>query len=546
MRRPRRELSEGTRRLVEELYRTGSIRAYSAPSGNRLQLIRQIGESGEPEAIPELLPLAVTGRAKEAEAVAQAIGKLVRILRPKEFVDFDQNVRQGYSNWKERREAWYSLKPRDVKYLASLGDDAVSLLGIASCHMNGYVREAAVKELGRIRTGGELPFLLLRVNDWVPFVRMTTLQLLQERIEAKYATHFVQWLPLAARLRAARRWNLEELVEAIEKLLETPGATECLRKGLESDDREVRRLSYGYLLRPEAEEALEIIQKALVDADPVNRLRGVRALAKRPVDERRLEIVRAAIRDSSPRVRLEALRVYAGADPPDAMELLEKHLLDTNISVREEAQFFSEKNGRKDLQNFYLAKTQAARGEQLCAAIAGVGEKGTASDAKEIEKFLAEGSSRVRAATVRALARLDGGKYVEQFMVSLTDASRRVAREGIAALAKRANSAGGARLWNVFERCKSAREKRGVLFLIARLSRWESLVGLLRAKGDPDEEVSLAADKCLQRLWTRWNRSFVGPSKEQAERLKALLNTHALLLSEEKRCWLQKLLDEVA
>jgi HEAT repeat protein len=57
--------------------------------------------------------------------------------------------------------------------------------------MSDYVRQAAVEALGKIESGAELPFLLMRVNDWVPNVRNLAAELLEKRVRPDYVPHFV-------------------------------------------------------------------------------------------------------------------------------------------------------------------------------------------------------------------------------------------------------------------------------------------------------------------------------------------------------------------
>jgi hypothetical protein len=95
--------------------------------------------------------------------------------------------------------------------------------------------------------------------------------------------------------------------------------------------------------------------------------------------------------------------------PALAAEHLENALLDANISVRETAQFYSEKFGRGDLREFYRDKLISLHGDKLCAAIAGLGEKGKATDVTIVEPHMGDDSGGVRAAVVRALGKLDAG-----------------------------------------------------------------------------------------------------------------------------------------
>ena len=95
---------------------------------------------------------------------------IVTTLSPLQLASLDQRVR-GWRNYAHYElNNWQHLRPSDVGRLARSPYSA-SLLGLASFHFNGHVREAAVSELALRTDATELPFLLIRLNDWVPQVR---------------------------------------------------------------------------------------------------------------------------------------------------------------------------------------------------------------------------------------------------------------------------------------------------------------------------------------------------------------------------------------
>jgi hypothetical protein len=141
--------SESTERLIDSLYAKKGLWGRFVQLDPQDEVIRQIADAGEPAAIPDLLPILIIGDRRSILASAKAIHHLLQMLNPPDFVRFDEFVRQGYADWQVRREPWYLMKPKDVGHLASMGEMSVSLLGIASCHTNGHVREAAVGELGK-------------------------------------------------------------------------------------------------------------------------------------------------------------------------------------------------------------------------------------------------------------------------------------------------------------------------------------------------------------------------------------------------------------
>jgi hypothetical protein len=63
--------------------------------------------------------------------------------------------------------------------------------------------------------------------------------------------------------------------------------------------------------------------------------------------------------------------------------------------------------------------------------------------------------------------------------------------------------------------------------------------------GDPDNSVSEAAERYKARLWRRWNHSFVPPTKDQTENLRAILETHQLLISSGEKEQLKALLKQL-
>jgi HEAT repeat protein len=533
---PQKQLSPATRDLIEALYRRLELLERFFRGDPRMEILRKIGEAGEPAAIPDLLPLVLTRSSDIARAATRVIERLLECIKPAEYSRFDEYLRVGDIDWKWRGEAWAELRVQDVKQFAKLSEGAASLLGVLSCHPSGYLRESALRELGNIKSGAELPFLLLRVNDWVGNIREIVRPLVFTRIQPEYASAFMKWLPLVLRLRVTRRGKSDGIIERVKELFESAEAAHLLEAGRTSEDRLTRRFCYEASLGGchEGEDAL--LASALQDSDFHIRVIATRAFKNRIKSAENQKMIEAALRSHFSRVRFEALRNYAERYPEVAEAELTRALLDPNISIREEAQFYLNKTGTVNLRDFYIENVGASSGKTLASSLAGLGETGRKKDAALVSNHLAAQQPQVRAAALRAIAKLDPGYDATIFLDGLCDGSAKVGREASVGLRKHVNSVGGRKLWDAFLQCKSPRAKCGVLFLIGRLSKWQSLGFLLQALGDPDTSVAEAAARYKARLWRRWNRSFVPPTKSQAENLRAILETHELLITpEEKR-----------
>lgn len=536
---PRKHLSPATERLVEALYRSRGFLEQLFATDPRIGLLRKIADAGEPAAIPDLLPLVLSGDKTIAARATEAIERLLGTIAPADYARFDEYIRQKDIDWKWRRARWSELRVDDVRYLSRLREGTPALLGVMSGHPSGYLREAAVRELGKINSGAELPFLLMRANDWVPNIREITRGLLLSRMRQEYVSHVFYWLPLVVRLSKKQRGKQEELVGTITGLFNGPEAIRALLAGFDSEDKLVKRFCCKALLGRENSVENSFLERALREDDFRIRMMAARALMQKTPSEENRKLMESALHSPFSGVRLEALKACRTKYPEVAERELERALLDESAPVREEAQFYLNQSGKINPRQFYLEQLAAAEGKKLCVSLKGLGETGTKADATVASQFLNRKEPQVRAAVLRAIAKLDPGYEADIFLAALSDLSRRVSREAVAGLLKRANGVGGERLWAAFQRCSTRGAKRGVLFLIARLSRWESLGYLLLAMGDPDNGISEVAERYKKRLKRRWNRSFVAPTEEQAARLGRILAMRDLLISPKERLFLE-------
>src|SRR5260370_13426647 len=523
--------TESTERLIESLYVKKGLWDRFVQVDPQDEIIRQIADAGEPAAIPDLLPFLIIGDRRSILASAKAIHHLLQILKPTDFVRFDEFVRQGYPDWRVRREPWYLMKPKDVGHLASMGEMSVSLLGIASCHTNGHVREAAVRELGKTETGTELPFLLIRANDWVPEIRSSARNFLLNRIRSDYIHRLMDWLPLALRLSNVGRDDHSAILEAVRGLLASSEAREALREGFESQDQFVRRFCFELALNSNAADLLTVMQRAFVDRDAQVRKEAVYKLHAILPSGGSKELLIRARNDGCMAVRREALHIFAEKYSDEADQEFQFALLDVNVAGREEAQYYLQKKGTVDMRAFYSHRLETSTSRQFCPAIAGVGETGVAKDSQIVDRFLNNQNSKVRVAALHTIAKLNPDAYLDEFVLALDDASSKVAREAVLALSKKANSVGGQRLWEIFDSCRYPHGKRWALFLLARINKWDSIAFLIQALTDQNDSFVELSQRYIVRWFARYNRSFATPTADQLSKLRNVLSRCNLLLS---------------
>ncbi len=334
-----RSISARTKALIEQLNQPTSFWERITSRCDDADLLLQIGNAGEPASVVDIIPFALSKSREVARAAAGAVDKLLVTLLPHELAQLDSifRVRSPYLGryWME----WHKLKPADLRRLESYGRYSVALLGLASFHTSGYVREEAVSRLGRMSGGAELPFLLIRLNDWVQNVREAARRAVTSRLSPNYAASFAANLPLVTRLQQTERGDHREIVESIEGLLKGPKCRDVLFRTLDSPDRLVRRSGFRLAADATGSDLSSVLERALSDEDTVLRLWAARKIASESKDESFDKFLALMRRDRFMPVRREALRAIVNRQTERASRELRLALLDSHAAMREEARY---------------------------------------------------------------------------------------------------------------------------------------------------------------------------------------------------------------
>ncbi len=370
------------------------------------------------------------------------------------------------------------------------------LLAVLSFHPSGYVREEAVRELARRRSGSELPYLLLRLNDWVPQVRDAARQAVVRRMTEEDVPAFARNYVLVDRLTVAGRADHSELLQALSRLLGSESARDAMLAAANTSSPAGARAIFKLLLPSESREVLDA---GLQHADPIIRVWSLRAAA-RVIPTEELQRFQS---DPAPAVRREALLIF-GAN--------EDALLDASASVRDTARVLL-----KDV-DFAAIYRNAIHTPKLATALAGLAETGRATDAEVALPYLTHASAGVRRAALKCAIRLGGQPFVDRVAPMLQDASRSVSGAARAMLAPHATTLGSAQLTRMFHTSADEHVRRNVLHLMKLLPKWESLLCLLGAAAFERKAV-----EAIKQWLRNYNRRQTVPSARELDELAAAL-----------------------
>jgi len=529
------KISDQTLNIFDQIYQSHfGVRGIFSDTEVLEKLLIQIEESGDVFAIPGLLLFLLKMNKTRAKLIAETVDRLLRQIPINKLPQFDEQLRMvyRYAGFSDLRYLdWSKISPQQVLSLLDFGEFASSLLGVLSFHNNGYIREASSMALATIRDGSEIPFLLLRVNDWVQVIRKVAYQALLDRCSLEYAVHFTKNLPLVMRLESCDRSDHTHIINSIVSQLEKEDSWNILLVGIQSEEMLERRAAFNIAIRSSNSKLIKQgIELGIQSQDTLIRVRSTQKV-KLITNPDQLAGALSVLRiDPFMPVRLAALRHYVELSAENAFDELYNALLDKHISVREFARYHLNKMEPIDFGAYYRVVLSECEEAQIYAAIGGIGETGESGDDILVLPFVNHRLVRIRMAALRALAKLNLPQHTKTFIASLEDKSPKVSREAVRALTQSRDFISHQEaIWRLIEGDSASHVKLNAFSLLCKLSKWDSIYYLLKSARLDDELIQKRANIALKVWWASYNRSFTKPNEFQKKRIREELDNNPSL-----------------
>jgi len=501
--------------------------------------LESLAATGEYRAVPDLLPLLVAGDAL-SPAVARTISTLVSGVSPSQLNWLDAEARRFYSV-EFGVGNWFSLAPGVVPDLCRAIRPHWRAIGILASHPNGFVRQIAVRELGRSTDGTEIPFLTLRANDWVTEVADTAGDLLAARFVPANRAAVVNALPYIVRMLGHRRQDHHRLVDALGAVLISDDGRDAIAT-IRTSDRAVARAGYALLFDLLPTHA--VVEAALAEPDPVARRQAVRRLPAIGDPSTTAErLARLVSGDRAPSVRHEALALLERCDASRARAVRPHALLDRSAAVRGLARFLASRlDPSLDVRGLYLEALEQGAAATLPAAVLGLGECGTKADGDLVRPLLTADLPRLRRAALQTTASLDPDRVLPLATAALEDSSSGMRSTALRILRRQAYRVDFAALARRMPSVVDSRARKGFLMLFAEAPKWDAAVFLLTALGDPDRGVRDHASDLLDTWVARFNRRHTAPTPAHLHEIRESLDRHASALRGETAGFLRSII----
>ena len=529
-----KKLSDHAAELVRELREKTSI--FDRLTSRRVQILEKLEALEEPASIPFLAGHLFSGGQQERVVCARSMSHLLQMTDANDLPVLDEMLRRGC--WFESQ--YRKLQPSELANLVGPAMPGTIFLQIASMHPNGFVREEAVRRLGQISDGSELPYLLMLLNDWVPVVRQASLAAVERRLDSAYVDAIIANLPLVLALERRQRAREAAIFDKIFELLQAPSARARLVLNLKSPDKEIRRRCWNLLESAPDADKEELFHLAASNADPILRVRAVKSLADASDTASARSNLLQATRDAFYQVRKEALLVLSTRFPIEMKQCAEIALLDSSSTIRAFSRFLLREVAPSEFAKTY--RNAILRNDRrLPEAICGLAETGIASDTDVVYSHLSNPKPAVRRAAIYALMKLAPDKYEGEVLRYIADPSPSVSKQATRSIRSAGQDAGGDDLFGLANSRPGIHVWRNAVSLISTLPKWEALIFLLRAARNPDaRKASIAEDQLIG--WNLgFNRRHVAPTSAELESINLELDIDERSTEKPSRKWLETL-----
>jgi hypothetical protein len=386
---------------------------------------------------------------------------------------------------------------------------------------DGYERERAVAWAPITPLTTRL--LAIRSIDWVQQVRDAALARLDECPNEM----IVEALPLVAQLAAERSRG-----QVLDAFLDARLSDDDLRSAYRASDVRTRRAAWQRLATRRALSASELRDVAALDDDVLVRVVAANALSELAADDRR-QLAQILIED---RVGWVAVRALAALVDLDGTHAILPALTARTAALRRAARGWAAIRDI-DARSVYLERVGDSPKDAL--ALVALAEMSDPEDAELFGAMLRDPRARVRAAGVRALARVDraAGRSAAIAVLEAGQAGRaawaaaEVLRDGVPS-PEEAEVLARVGL----DQTRSAGQRFRALSLI-RSIRWLHLAVLLEAhEQTADDDIRSR----LRREINAWNGSRATRSPDEA--IRARIVRLLPVLDAEKRRWVEFIL----
>lgn len=416
--------------------------------------------------------------------------------------------------WQRGDIDWYSkkLSHKEMPYLSQ--EQYVAVLRLGTYHSNGYFRQSCMEELAQY--DGSLPFLVMRLNDWVEEIRNCAYGLVLYRIRICNIQELFSAIPMFDKVRNSRRRDMSQLTFLERQVQQQIGEKfrDCNINEIHNYDITVKNAIYRFINQNKILELNQMQQLCALEKDGYGkRLLILGIFAQFDCTQ---DMIYGYLSDKSAVVRYHALEFYY-EKRKTAWDGLEKMLLDKSKRIRSNVSYILKRHSDFDVLSYYKEYLDK---QDHTVAILGVGENGSKEDVDMIVPYLESGDERFVKAALQAYGMIMREQGEEIYWQFLLNSSIVLAAQAYRLIKSHDIHYGAKVLYETYQENQHLPAAEYFILLLIKESSWSSLPYVLQLYDA--ETLSEKIRKYVQA--SVYNRNmYATVSKEQAQNIKDIL-----------------------
>lgn len=373
---------------------------------------------GTPFDVQHIFPFVLNRNAEIATQAAKTVKLLMSTTKPHEWKKLYDSFR--YINLDLSRLSLLKKLPADCQ---------VHLMGVASLNGNGYVREKALSNIEQLNDVEGLPYVVLRLSDWVQTICNLTCQIFRSLLKTIPIEGVIKHHSLIMALKRIERVDLTGILDEVMEWLGSPERRSELLALFPTVSVKDRLFCLNSLEKKLVNEP-ELLEMLLNDDSLEVRAWIARRL---PLGDELNQRLHLLLRDRTARVRLAALDRLPDDSYEDLQETLLGLIFDRSPSVRETARYVLKRHATDDFRRLYLERIMDSALVEP-GVVAGLAETGEAEDFDIVSRFLSDSRSKLRAEAISGMGKLNPEATADFAIERLDDSSGKVRRAAMKCL----------------------------------------------------------------------------------------------------------------
>lgn len=458
--------------------------------------------------------------------VANKIWKLLSDISVKDLIILSEKCRIRISAyiWNEVAESInYNVRCNNFRFdrakFSHLTDEEyISILRLGTFHPNGFFRQMCMECLRIYKEN--LPFYILRMNDWVSTIRPLAYELSMKEMADDDVFVIFSALPMLDKVKNSGRREKEyinDILALAEKLI-LEKIPDCSLYDIAKSEVIIKNLIYKYLCKNNVLTLSKM--KRLLDMEKTGYGKGMIVNAIFNNYELSIEEIDEYLSSKNSIVRFKAVE-YKYKKIKKPWSGIESLLLDKSKRIRDNVSFILSRTGSFDVLEYY--KNELKDNNINMVAILGIGECGSNKDVDVILPYLKSDNEAIVKKALKAYGMLMTYDGSETYWEYLFNPSEVVSNEAHRLIRKYNVHYGGRQLFETYEKYKDSNIGEKLVSLLLREGIWRNLKYLLLLYDDenlPDNIISLIRIKISLR-----NKYYVSLSLKQKEEIINVLAT---------------------